>query len=95
MIWNYRIIHHDKKGTKYLAVHEVFYDEKGRIESWTADPIDVSGETKKEVLETLRMMLKDVTNQGILRESELEAGIKKREQLVTTDGDENYLAENL
>lgn len=71
MKWDYRIIEHDQNGQSYFAVHEVYYDEKGKIQSWTADPIEVAGDSKQEVLKTLKHMIED-TKQPELKESELE-----------------------
>lgn len=71
MTWNYRIIKHDTNTHPHFAVHEVFYDEVGNITSWTADPIDVTGESKREVLSMLKQMLTDSDKTDILLESHL------------------------
>lgn len=76
MTWNYRIIMHDKSKPKYFAVHEIYYDEKGNIESWTADPINITGDSKQEILKTLKHMIED-TKHSILQESELEKNLTK------------------
>jgi len=65
MTWNYRVIQHE-----ILAIHEVYYDDKGNIESWTADPVAIMGDTKEELLETLDMM-KRATEEPFLVLSEL------------------------
>ena len=70
MFWNYRIIKHDKKKPVFFAVHEVFYNDKGNVENWTADPIDISGETKKELIAVLGRMTEDL-KQPVLIETEL------------------------
>lgn len=75
--WNYRIIKHDKSEPAYFAIHEVYYDEKGKIQGWTADPIEIAGDSKQEVLETLKHMIDDA-KQSVLKESELE---KKSQQV--------------
>ena len=41
------------------GVHEVFYDDKGKISSWTGEP-DIVGESEDEVVHILEMMLRDV-----------------------------------
>jgi hypothetical protein len=71
MTWNYRIIHHDKDKHPYFAVHEVFYDDDGKIMSWTTDPINITGENKPDLIKTLRQMLGDVESE-ILIESHLD-----------------------
>ncbi len=75
MTWNYRIIHHDKGGHSYFAIHEVFYDDHGKVTNWTADPIYVSGENKLEVNRTLEQMLEDTSKTDVLLESELEESV--------------------
>lgn len=72
MNWNYRIIHHDTGEHVYFAIHEVFYDEHGKVTNWTTDPIDVSGESKSEVIKTLNRMFEDIEKSEILLESQLD-----------------------
>jgi hypothetical protein len=74
MTWEYRIIHHDNEGHPYFAIHEVFYDNHGKITNWTADPIDVAGETQPELIATLKQMLRDAESE-VLVESQLEKAI--------------------
>jgi hypothetical protein len=72
MTWNYRIIHHDQDENPYFAIHEVFYNEHGKVTSWTTNPIDVSGESQIGITKTLKQMLRDTTETEILLESRLE-----------------------
>ena len=76
MTWNYRIVKHDTGKTAYFAVHEVFYDDKGKVTNWTADPIDIVGDNKSEVVKTLKQMTSDITT-PVLKESELLKSSKK------------------
>ncbi|MBI2009336.1 hypothetical protein HYS84_02900 [Candidatus Saccharibacteria bacterium] len=76
MHWNYRIIEHDKSKPAYFAVHEVYYDEKGNIEGWTEDPINVVGDNKTEVTMIIQHISAD-TKRPILKESELEKNLSK------------------
>ncbi|MBW3569329.1 hypothetical protein KY385_04330 [Candidatus Parcubacteria bacterium] len=71
MSWNYRIIRHDAGNEQYLAIHEVFYSEKGEIESWTSEPIDIIGENRQEIIGTIENMLKDCKKQPVLSEAKL------------------------
>ena len=75
MTWNYRIIYHDEGKHPYFAIHEVFYNELGKVTNWTTDPIDVSGESQLEVTKTLMQMLKDTDKTDVLLESQLEKAI--------------------
>ena len=47
MSWNYRVIRHVDKKTKEVwhAIHEVYYDESGRADSYTADAVYPQCET--------------------------------------------------
>lgn len=54
MSWNYRIIKtkwklKNLKGNGY-AIHEVYYDEKGRPTSWSAEPQYLCAETKEQLM---------------------------------------------
>lgn len=68
MNWNYRIIKHQQPA--FFAVHEVFYDDNGKVAGWTADPIDITGETKTELLTSLKQITSDI-KQSILEETKL------------------------
>ena len=76
MTWNYRIIKHGRKIEPYFAVHEVFYDERGKIESWTENPVDIVGDSVKDVTKMLETILKDI-KQPVLKESELQKKLNK------------------
>ena len=81
MTWNYRIIHRDTLRQPYFAVHEVFYDEHGKIDGWTVIPIDLTGENKAEIVSTLKQMLAD-GKADVLIESELEKDLAKTKSLT-------------
>ena len=87
MTWNYRIIKHDTAESVYFAVHEVYYDKQGNITNWTQNPIDITGDSAKEIARTLQMILTD-TKQPVLKESELEKKIG-RENIGSKSG-KNY-----
>jgi len=70
MTWNYRIIKHDKASPFYFTLHEVYYDDKGKITNWTIEPIDITGETKSEIVKMLKQMSLD-SKAPVLKESEL------------------------
>jgi len=58
--WNYRIIrrHHKEIDTETFQIHEVYYDDEHQVESWTAGPIDPTGETLLELKGDVELMLK-------------------------------------
>jgi hypothetical protein len=57
--WNNRIIRHKHPKGDWYAIHEVFYDSKGNPEFVTQEPIDVSGESVKDLLLGLKHIYKD------------------------------------
>lgn len=71
MTWNYRVIKHDQSRPAYFAVHEVYYDEKGNVQSWTAESVVIVGDSKQEVMKTLEYIMADVRH-PVLKESELD-----------------------
>jgi hypothetical protein len=77
--WNHRVIVYDDNWSDLqCCIHEVFYDEKGKIVSWTADAVGVSGNNKKELLQTLKHM-KAALNKPFLVEK------KKRGRLTLVE----------
>lgn len=57
--WNYRLVKNvDGDLVVYYAIHEVYYDDKKHILTWTESPVSANNfETPKEVKSTLHMML--------------------------------------
>lgn len=45
MIWNYRVIEHDK----FFAIHEVYYNDKGKITAISEDPMHPHGNNLEEL----------------------------------------------
>jgi hypothetical protein len=56
MSWNYRVVMTVEDGEKTYAIHEVFYDEKGVPEGWSADPCKPFGESPQELRDDLMHM---------------------------------------
>lgn len=62
MTFNNRIIRttfgfRGKKKVYDFAIHEVYYDEKGRIDGWTNDSMRFVGESPKEMWENILFRL--------------------------------------
>jgi hypothetical protein len=49
MTWNYRVMVRDGR----YAVHAVYYADDGRITTWSAEPMDLSGESVEDLSEEL------------------------------------------
>lgn len=70
MTWAHRIIEHDTEKNVYFAIHEVFYDEAGKIVSWTEKPVDIVGDSKEGIVKLVKMMLED-SYKPVLSETKL------------------------
>lgn len=51
MTWNYRVVRTTDGEEESFAIYEVYYDDDGRPEARTEDPVHPSGETLEELAE--------------------------------------------
>lgn len=56
MNWNYRIVRHVDKDEKWYAIHEVYYNEKGKIFAISSEPIAPAGDNIKEINKDFSLM---------------------------------------
>jgi hypothetical protein len=73
MTWNYRII----IGDSGCALHEVHYDNAGKVVSWTERPRELTGECPEDVEDDLEKMLADVKRFPPLRSEEMPGNTSK------------------
>jgi len=67
MTWHYQIIRHIAKDDSiYFGIHEVYLDED-KVVSYTQDAFDVA-ETSEELIESLKMMIKDAEQYPVIDE---------------------------
>ena len=75
MSWNYRILHHpEPDGGDYLALHEVYYDDKANPNGGTEEPIEfisgLNGQSlelaRADLINSLEMALRDAREHPIL-----------------------------
>ena len=59
MTWNYRIFKRNYDGETLYELHDTFYNEEGKPDSWTEDPQFGPCESVHDLIEELTMMLKD------------------------------------
>ena len=71
-MWNNRVIKHEKDGTTWYSVHEVFYNEDGSIYAYTDNAITIIGETEEEAVEQAEQILRDIKDTPVLVASEIE-----------------------
>lgn len=70
MSWNHRIIRHIKPRTHmddaiYYAIHEVYYDENGKVNGWTEDPIEIMEESLDDLKITIQRLEKCLNSPAI------------------------------
>lgn len=51
--WNCRVLVRKYHNSIYFSVHEVYYNEQGVADSYTAEPTRIGGETIEDVKEYL------------------------------------------
>lgn len=70
MTWNYRLIRH----ANHLGLHEVFYDDAGKVTNWTADPVTFvadSDEGAAGIIGALENALADARRYSVLIAADL------------------------
>lgn len=70
MTWIYQAIRHNEKGKydrAWIGLHEVFYDDQGRIQGFDATPI-VNGDNIEEIVTILDQMKADLEKYPVLSE---------------------------
>ncbi len=67
--WNHRVLRETlPNGEYYYSIHEVFYNDDGSIYAYTKDPIDVGGESIKDIRQTLNWIRKCLKNPVLIAE---------------------------
>lgn len=66
MIWNYRVIEHDR----FFAIHEGYYNDKGDITAISEDPMEPSGQTLEELKGDLEYFLQAL-NKPVLKKNKI------------------------
>ncbi|MCX8281771.1 hypothetical protein OSJ77_16375 [Phyllobacterium sp. 0TCS1.6C] len=74
MTWNYRILRHENGD---LALHEVYYDEKGQPKAYTEQPISFFSDAEggpEEIVGSLERALRDAKERSVLDVSDFPGG---------------------
>jgi hypothetical protein len=67
MSWNYRIMKRKNETGEYeFGIYEVYYDEKGNIESWTENSITPTCASEEDLNSELVLMLEAFKKETIL-----------------------------
>ena len=80
MSWNYRVIRHDKEEKIFYQIHEVYYDDNNKIETFTENAVHPFGESIEELITDLDHMLGDARKYEVLSLRELEKQILCRKK---------------
>ena len=57
MSWNYRLLAKEYKGDVYYQIHEVYYDDNGKPNGYTANPITIGSND----IEGIKWQLEEIT----------------------------------
>ena len=79
MTWNYRVIEHDRPGStdKSFGIHEVYYDDMGRVKTWTERAVGVTAYSVEGLAEEMDIM-REALAKPVLIERELERQLAER-----------------
>ena len=68
MTWNFRLVKHAEAGSRHVwyGVHEVFYNDAGKPWTMTEDPIQVVGDSQKDVIACLNLIKRDLARLPVL-----------------------------
>lgn len=83
--WNQRVIRKpsgEEDGGSTYEIHEVYYDDQGRIEAWTENPVQPFGDSPAELREDIRWFLQ-ACRRSILEQRVVDG----RETLIPDDED--------
>ena len=67
MTWHYQLMYHKYEnptafaGEGYYAVHEMYPS----LNSWTENPVEVTGDSTEDVKKSLMLMLMDIEKHGV------------------------------
>lgn len=72
MVWHYQLMKHtDEEGETWYAVHELYSRESPDKDSddvnlgWTAEPVDIRGDTLEDIMRLLKDVQSDIRRYGI------------------------------
>lgn len=69
--WNHRVIKESLNGEDWYSVREVFYNSDGSIYAYTDEPVEVSGDSIKELREYAQWIL-DCLDKPVLVDGDVE-----------------------
>ena len=58
--WNYRVMCHEYDGEISYCIHEVYYDDDGKVTGWTQSASALFGESVEELIRDAELMSKAI-----------------------------------
>ena len=55
-MWNYRVMRQEHEKGEWFGIYEVYYDEGGKIWSWSKSPMEPFGDTPQDLLSSIGLM---------------------------------------
>lgn len=75
--WNYRVMKRLNSQGKYdYGIHEVYYDDDGKINGWTEDSMVPVCPSEKDILYELEVMKRAFEQETLLYEETFDHGAK-------------------
>jgi hypothetical protein len=56
-VWNHRVCKNTEQGEIFYNIHEVYYDDDGKVEGWTQNAVAPLGNDLDELRNELKWML--------------------------------------
>lgn len=71
MSWNYRVVEGEQNGSPIFSLHEVYYDETGKVVAWVEEPETGTWDDLNDLIGSLKMMLADARKRPRLRHKDM------------------------
>ena len=55
--WNHRVVRAQYATEVWYGIHEAYYDDNGKVISWTMRPVEIAGNSIQDLRKTLEQML--------------------------------------
>ena len=70
--WNYRIMKRKNNQGKFdFGIYEVFYDDNGKVQSWTKDSLTPVSESEEELKAELGIMMSAFENETLIHKEDI------------------------
>jgi len=78
MTWNYRVVKYNIDKNIIYRIHEVFYDKNKNMEGFTENAVSPQGDSLKELIADLQLMMDDAKKSPVLSLKELNEKFSKK-----------------